>query len=123
MHTPYCLATTRRPEDHILNRRYTGLPPALHAYTLQCRDYVQAFEEKFDCFAMLPLPARPRAVASRTLALPEAVGGGPGVRALCCQSQRHLYTGAYLCEKQGRYGRPARPKRLIGRGWPKLGAA
>ena len=29
----------------------------------------EAFEEKFDCFAMLPLPARPRVVASRTLAL------------------------------------------------------
>ena len=28
----------------------------------------QAFEEKFDCFAMLPLPA-PRAIASRTLPL------------------------------------------------------
>ena len=27
------------------------------------------------------------------------------------------------CGKQGRYGRPARPKRLIGRGWPKLGTA
>ena len=31
--------------------------------------------------------------------------------------------GADPCGKQGRYGRPARPKRLIGRGWPKLGAA
>ena len=31
--------------------------------------------------------------------------------------------GMKLCGKQGRYGRPARPKRLIGRGWPKLGAA
>eukprot|EP00964_Phaeocystis_antarctica_P033562 scaffold19028_cov47-Phaeocystis_antarctica.AAC.1 len=31
--------------------------------------------------------------------------------------------GMLPCEKQGRYGRPARPKRLIGRGWPKLGAA
>ena len=29
---------------------------------------------------------------TRTLALPEAVGGGPGVRALCCQSPRHQYT-------------------------------
>ena len=28
-----------------------------------------------------------------------------------------------LCGKQGLYGRPARPKRLIGRDWPKLGAA
>ena len=100
------------------------------------RDNVQVFEEKFDCFAMLPLPARPRAVASRssacallriavlcggsrcssacaqcihsahqcthhthaapmpcavahrTLSLPAAVGGGPGVRALCCQVRR-----------------------------------
>ena len=32
------------------------------------RDNVQVFEEKFDCFAMLPLPARPRAVASRSSA-------------------------------------------------------
>ena len=31
---------------------------------------------------------------TRTLALPEAVGGGPGVRALCCQSPRHQYTHA-----------------------------
>ena len=31
--------------------------------------------------------------------------------------------GADPCGKQGRYGRPARPKRLIGRGWPELGAA
>ena len=31
--------------------------------------------------------------------------------------------GEVLCRKQGRYGRPARPKRLIGRGWPELGAA
>ena len=28
-----------------------------------------------------------------------------------------------LVKKQGRYRRPARPKRLIGRGWPKLGIA
>ena len=28
-----------------------------------------------------------------------------------------------LCRNQGRRGRPARPKRLVGRGWPKLGAA
>ena len=27
------------------------------------------------------------------------------------------------CRKQGRYGRSARPKRRVGRGWPKLGAA
>ena len=31
--------------------------------------------------------------------------------------------GFLLCGKQGLYGRPARPKRLIGRGWPKLGVA
>ena len=31
--------------------------------------------------------------------------------------------GAFLCGKQGLYGRPARPKRLIGRGWPKLRVA
>ena len=31
------------------------------------RDNVQAFEEKFDCFAMLPLPARPRTIASRSM--------------------------------------------------------
>ena len=34
-----------------------------------------------------------------------------------------LPDGVKLCGKQGRYGRPARPKRLIGRGWPKLAAA
>ena len=28
-----------------------------------------------------------------------------------------------LCGKQGLYGRPARPKRLIGRGWPTFGVA
>ena len=28
-----------------------------------------------------------------------------------------------LCREQGLYGRPARPRRRIGRGWPKLGAA
>ena len=27
------------------------------------------------------------------------------------------------CRTQARYGRPARPNRLIGRGWPELGAA
>ena len=33
--------------------------------------------------------------------------------------------GGVPCRKQARYvhGRPARPKRLIGRGWPRLGAA
>ena len=30
---------------------------------------------------------------------------------------------AGLCRNQGLYGRPARPNRLIGRGWPELGAA
>eukprot|EP00964_Phaeocystis_antarctica_P077892 scaffold48399_cov35-Phaeocystis_antarctica.AAC.1 len=39
------------------------------------------------------------------------------------QSGRVQLSGSHLCGKQGRYGRPARPKRLIGRGWPKLGAA
>ena len=36
-----------------------------------------------------------------------------------------LGLGYYLCEQKGRRGRPAlmRPKRLIGRGWPRLGAA
>ena len=29
----------------------------------------------------------------------------------------------HLCREQGLYGRPAWPKRLVGRGWPKLGAA
>ena len=33
-----------------------------------------------------------------------------------------LEDGHHLCGKQGRYGWPARPKRLIGRGWPHLGA-
>ena len=32
-------------------------------------------------------------------------------------------SGATLRGKQGLHGRPARPKRLIGRGWPDLGAA
>ena len=32
-------------------------------------------------------------------------------------------TGMVPCGEQGRYGRPARPKRLICRGWPHLGAA
>ena len=36
---------------------------------------------------------------------------------------RVVVKGAKLCGNQGRYGRPARPKRLIGRGWPKLGVA
>ena len=30
---------------------------------------------------------------------------------------------AGLCRNQGLHGRPARPNRLIGRGWPELGAA
>ena len=33
------------------------------------------------------------------------------------------FEGAHPCRKQGPYGRPEPPKRLIGRGWPKLGAA
>ena len=35
----------------------------------------------------------------------------------------YVVAGVPLCEKQGRYGRPARPKRLIGRGWPHPGGA
>ena len=31
--------------------------------------------------------------------------------------------GESPCGKQGLYGRPERPKRLIGRGWPEPGAA
>ena len=117
---PRRTATTCRPEQsylsHILSRRHVLLhayrQPALHAYALQCNDDAQAFEEKFDCFAMLPLPARPRAVASRTLALPEAVGGGPGVRALCCQSPRHQYTGAYHIREPRRLAGVAAYKRF-----------
>ena len=109
MHTPHSVAITCRPE---VLRRYIGPQPALHAHALQCSDGAQAFEEKFDCFAMLPLPARPRAVASRTLALPEAVGGGPGVRALCCQSPRHQYTGAYHIREPRRLAGVAAYKRF-----------
>ena len=54
------------------------------------RDNVQAFEEKFDCFAMLPLPARPRVIATRSIELP-AVDSG---RVQCCRTSRHEYTGA-----------------------------
>ena len=34
-----------------------------------------------------------------------------------------LLAGVDPCGNQGKYGRPARPKRLIGRGWPTLRAA
>ena len=37
--------------------------------------------------------------------------------------QVHGFFGERLCGKRGRYGRPARPERLIGRGWPKFRAA
>ena len=36
--------------------------------------------------------------------------------------QRAFQEGACLGEEHGRCGRPARPARLVGRGWPKLGA-
>jgi hypothetical protein len=37
--------------------------------------------------------------------------------------QRAFQEGACLCGEQGRCARPARPARLVGRGWQKLGAA
>ena len=54
---------------------------------------------------------------------PVRSGGADGVRA--CQEcpMASGPDGVHLCRDQARYGRPARPKRLIGRGWPKLGAA
>ena len=63
------------------------------------RDNVQAFEEKFDVFSMQPLPA-PRAVATRTQEV-TALGG----RAVCSQSRRHRYTGAWYVRE---------PRRLAG---------
>ena len=38
-------------------------------------------------------------------------------------TQVHGFFGERLCENKGRYGRPARPKRLIGRGRPKFRVA
>ena len=41
-----------------------------------------------------------------------------------CKRFADIYTdGADLCRKQALHGRPAPPKRLIGRGWPEPGAA
>ena len=40
-----------------------------------------------------------------------------------CRAPSSAPKCAMLRGKQGLYGRPARPKRLIGRGWPKLGVA
>ena len=39
------------------------------------------------------------------------------------QEQLGDWQGEWPCRDQGWCGRPARPKRLIGRGWPELGAA
>ena len=63
------------------------------------RDNVQAFEEKFDCFAMLPLPARPRVIATRSIELP-AVDSG---RVQCCRTSRHEYTGAWHIREPRRH--------------------
>ena len=40
-----------------------------------------------------------------------------------CRAPSSAPKCAMLRGKQGLYGRPARPKRLVGRGWPKLGVA
>ena len=78
-------------------------------------------------------PAPPRCAPSGSVARhsqpvprvpgPVRSGGADGVRA--CQEcpMASGPDGVHLCRDQGRYGRPARPKRLIGPGWPKLGAA
>ena len=66
------------------------------------RDNVQAFEEKFDLFAMLPLPARPRAIATRTFALPELALEADG-RLLCCRTSRHAYTNAWFVREPRRH--------------------
>ena len=42
---------------------------------------------------------------------------------ISCLALAYPIKGERLCGKQGLYGRPARPKRLVGRGWPKLGGA
>ena len=39
------------------------------------------------------------------------------------QFEANNYTCATMSRVQGLCGRPARPERLIGRGWPELGAA
>ena len=53
-----------------------------------------------------------------------AKGAGPGGAAGRGAPSPGGWAGSEeLCGKQGLYGRPTRPKRLIGRGWPKLGVA
>ena len=76
------------------------------------------------------LPTAIRAGAHRYVVHAEQVERG--ARQLCShlgglQHRHHAHAlheragGQRLCGKQARYGRPARPKRLAGRGWPKLG--
>ena len=71
--------------------------------------------------SLLPPPATRRAVLAAGVLATSAPRRGRAATAPPGFESTVFTPGASLCKSEAR-GRPARPRRLAGRGWPKIGA-
>eukprot|EP00964_Phaeocystis_antarctica_P146781 scaffold113194_cov61-Phaeocystis_antarctica.AAC.1 len=93
---------------------HVGQPQCAYGigYTGECR-----IEGHLDLCGRIPRAAK----RGRQVDLGESDRGGHAYGAEARSDEADCATaGPHLCGKQGLYGRPARLKRLIGRGWPSV---